>query len=154
MAATDFLAQHGIRPADEIGITVTETPADPAYLVKGTTEDITDCDRCGRTNLKKTVIVATLDADGNEDDLIHVGTDCAATLVKLTEHEVRTEADAADRRERTRRQQDLEAQFQAWMLAQHGVIIPTYIRPADVRKQVGPFPNLIHARMAWSGQIA
>jgi hypothetical protein len=154
MTAIDFLAQHGFRPADEIGITLTEATDTAVYRIKGTTEDITTCDRCGRTDLKRTVIVATLDADGTEVDAFNAGTDCAATLAKLTEHEVRAAADTADRREADRRRRDLEDKFRAWMLAEHGATIPIYVRPADVRKPVGPFPNLIHARMVWSGQIA
>lgn len=66
------------------------------YLVKGSTGDITTCDHCGRTNLRKTVILATLDADGAEEDIVHFGVDCAARASGRTQTAIRNAAAAVD----------------------------------------------------------
>ncbi|MEU7039800.1 hypothetical protein AB0A77_01920 [Streptomyces varsoviensis] len=60
-----------------------------AYMVKGTTDDVTDCELCGRTELKGTVVLASLDADGNEDGSIsYFGTHCASKAAGWTVQEV------------------------------------------------------------------
>lgn len=49
------------------------------YKVKGITDERTDCDCCGKTNLKCTVALISLDADGNESgDVVYFGRQCAA----------------------------------------------------------------------------
>jgi len=74
------------------------------YRAFGTTEDITDCWHCGKADLKKTVKMRFLDADGNEYGETYIGTSCAAKLlsggkvnVKLATKIMR-EAQAADHR--------------------------------------------------------
>ncbi|MEU8378995.1 hypothetical protein [Streptosporangium sp. NPDC048865] len=47
------------------------------YRVKGTTGDVNQCEQC-RTRLSKAVVLAVLDVDGNEIEIVHFGTDCAA----------------------------------------------------------------------------
>ena len=48
------------------------------YAVRGANDEVTTCSCCGRANLKKTVILETLDGDGNGTGLIErFGTDCA-----------------------------------------------------------------------------
>ena len=66
------------------------------HKIIGTTQDITDCECCGRTNLKKTVIVAVLDADGNTDSIAYYGTVCAAKATKRTVKQITDEVSAAD----------------------------------------------------------
>jgi hypothetical protein len=63
---------------------------------KGTTELVTECDCCGRVDLKKTVIMAVLDADGNETDRMHFGVVCAAKASGRPVKEIKAEASAAD----------------------------------------------------------
>lgn len=79
----------GYTPTGEPHTTVT------TYTIKGTTDDVTDCAN-GHTGLKKTVVLATLDADGNETGTIHLGCDCAARAMRTTETKVRNAAAAAD----------------------------------------------------------
>ncbi len=92
MNATEFWTN-----VHNLGFTCTETPAEApaAYRIKGTTQDITDCAH-GHTGLKKTVILATLDTDGTETGIIHLGTDCAAKAMRTTETKVRNTAATAD----------------------------------------------------------
>lgn len=50
---------------------------------KGITDDVTQCEHCGRRGLKRTVAMVPLDADGNEDgDAAYFGTGCAVGYVK------------------------------------------------------------------------
>lgn len=66
------------------------------YRVKGTTNDVTDCDLCGRVELKGTVVMATLDADGNEfGEVGYFGTSCAAKAAGWTVRQVNAEVKAA-----------------------------------------------------------
>ena len=51
------------------------------YRAYGTTEDITDCWHCGKTDLRKTVKMRFIDADGNEYGETYIGTTCAAKLL-------------------------------------------------------------------------
>lgn len=68
------------------------------YRVKGTTDDQTDCTRpsCGRTNLRKTVILEVLDADGNVEDVVYYGADCAARVTGRKQAAILREAESAD----------------------------------------------------------
>lgn len=66
-----------------------------AYRIKGTTGDVDTC-AFGHTGLRKTVALAVLDADGNEEEVIYLGTDCAAKVMRTTETKVRNAAAEAD----------------------------------------------------------
>jgi hypothetical protein len=49
--------------------------------VRGTTEEVTECDYCGKHSLRKTVVFELTDADGNGNgEFRHLGVDCAARL--------------------------------------------------------------------------
>ena len=58
------------------------------YRIKGTTDEVTTCDLCGRQELKGTVVLIALDADGNADgDPSYLGTSCAAKAAGWTVRE-------------------------------------------------------------------
>ncbi len=51
----------------------------PTHKILGTSDDVTACDCCGRTDLKFTVALDVLDAEGGETgDVVHFGCVCAA----------------------------------------------------------------------------
>jgi hypothetical protein len=54
------------------------TTTAPAFRFLGITDDATECARCGRTELRSTVVLAVLDADGNTEDVTYFGSSCAA----------------------------------------------------------------------------
>ncbi len=56
------------------------------FKVLGIDNDHTDCECCGKTGLKLTVILGRLDADRNVSEVVHFGRDCAAraTLIRRT----------------------------------------------------------------------
>ena len=61
---------------------MTTTNTTPKFVVLGTTDSVCKCDHCGRTDLKKTVALGLLDADGNWDgDVTYYGTTCAAHAI-------------------------------------------------------------------------
>ncbi len=66
-----------------------------AYTFIGTTDDQTTCDLCGKSNLKRTVVLKS-----SEGDIVHYGVDCAAktmrrqTGVRLSTAAVNEQADA------------------------------------------------------------
>lgn len=51
--------------------------------ILGITNDVTTCECCGRTDLKRTVVIGHTDADGNVTDILHYGTNCAARVTKI-----------------------------------------------------------------------
>ncbi|MFJ2745462.1 hypothetical protein ACIO3O_38035 [Streptomyces sp. NPDC087440] len=68
----------------------------PQWVIKGVTDDCTTCDCCGRSNLKRTVALMPLDADGNEEgEVSYYGTGCAAAALRRKITDVANTASAA-----------------------------------------------------------
>lgn len=63
------------------------------YTILGTTDSVTTCELCGRSDLKKTVAVADADAGAGPSFL---GTTCAARVVRRPSSFVSTRAARAD----------------------------------------------------------
>jgi len=70
---------------------MTHTGADPrpAFRVLGTTDDVTACELCGKPELRGTVILGALDADGNVEGEAYYGSSCAAKAAGWTLKAVR-----------------------------------------------------------------
>lgn len=87
--------------------------ANPLDRVLGTTEEITTCDHCGRSDLKSTVIVGN-----GEEDPAHYGSTCYAKFVGVAVKDVRTAARSADlareKSEKAARDRAWEAEFRQW----------------------------------------
>src|SRR4051812_28057483 len=80
-----------------------------AFRIIGSTNDVTDCDYCGRTELKGTIRLVLLDADGNDETVVHYGTGCAATAGQRTVRDIRDSVKAADNAAREAEQVAAEA---------------------------------------------
>jgi hypothetical protein len=95
------------------------TTQSPQYRYIGTTDEQTQCDKCGRAELRSTVIVAELDQDGNVAEVLHYGSTCAARAlsarygVKVTKAQVMNAAASAelDRRNAARDARDMLAYY-------------------------------------------
>jgi hypothetical protein len=85
-----------------------------AYTVRGTSDEVTTCDQCGRQGLKSTVALEP--ADGS--DVVYFGSDCAAVATGWTVAEV-----GAGRRSADRAAAELEAQARA---AEHQAAFVTW----------------------------
>lgn len=48
-----------------------------AYMIHGTTDEVTTCACCGKKNLRNTVVLEVVEGD-NAGDLLHFGSMCAA----------------------------------------------------------------------------
>lgn len=59
----------------------------------GTTDECTQCQLCGREELKHTVVIEFLDTG----EIVHAGSDCAARALGWTQATVRSRARSADR---------------------------------------------------------
>lgn len=53
------------------------------FKVLGVDLDHTDCECCGKTNLKLTVVLGRLDADKNVMEIVRFGRDCAARATRI-----------------------------------------------------------------------
>ena len=94
------------------------------FTVLGTTDEVTTCDCCGRSDLKSTV--ALNDGD-NGDAIVHFGCVCAARAMNVASVEVRKAARDADaakvRAEMVARAAAADAEYartQAWLDAKVG----------------------------------
>lgn len=69
-----------------------------SYRVLGSTDDITECDQCGKVDLKGTVILGIMDDDGNIEGEIYAGSTCAAKMagMRTTGAKIRQQAAGAD----------------------------------------------------------
>src|SRR4051794_19962978 len=66
------------------------------WRAKGFTDDVVECDRCGRAELKGTVRMVATDADGDEADEQYMGVVCAAKMTGRKAAEIRHEAKEGD----------------------------------------------------------
>lgn len=57
---------------------MTLTTAAPAFRYLGTTDHMQECQACGRVDLRATVALEMLDADGNGGEVVYYGSHCAA----------------------------------------------------------------------------
>ena len=80
------------------------------YRMIGTTDDVVDCAKCGKLDLRMTVVLELLDAEGNSEGITYFGSTCAAKV--LAERGVRTTA--AKIRDEAER-----AQAERWRAAKH-----------------------------------
>ena len=77
------------------------TTAKPFRFI-GITDESTTCDHCGKEDLARTVMLATLDADGNAEGLVYFGTTCAGRAlaarwgVKMTRTAIVNAAESAE----------------------------------------------------------
>lgn len=112
-----------------------------AYRVLGTTDDFTTCELCGRSDLKGTIVLAVIDADGTDSgEIVYYGSDCGARAAGWTHREIRERAREADCRaaeaveaeRRAAHAADLAA-FAAWVFDTYGL---TIVQPADLWDKV------------------
>jgi heterodisulfide reductase subunit A-like polyferredoxin len=75
----------------------TTATARKVFKVLGTTDEITECEHCGRTELKGTIRLGELDEDGNVEGITYFGAVCGARAAGWTTKEIRKSAAAADR---------------------------------------------------------
>jgi hypothetical protein len=50
----------------------------PAFRYIGVTDECIVCEKCGKSGLRSTVVLAILDADGNTEEVTYYGSTCAA----------------------------------------------------------------------------
>jgi hypothetical protein len=54
------------------------TVTHPRFRYIGVTDECIECQKCGKSDLKSTVVLALLDADGNDEEITYYGSTCAA----------------------------------------------------------------------------
>jgi hypothetical protein len=108
------------------------------YEYLGTTDEVTTCDCCGKTNLKNTVVIRDLDT--GED--LYFGVSCAAKALKVQVADVKKGTAEADRKraeeERARREAEQRAEHARWvayLIEQTGGIYD-YNRSPDVFRMI------------------
>jgi hypothetical protein len=93
------------------------TPAAQTYrwAAKGFTDDVTDCEVCGKQELKGTVRMVAVDSDGDQDGEVYAGVVCAARMAGRKAAEIRAEAKAADAQTRAVWNRWSEEKNNEWM---------------------------------------
>lgn len=110
----------------------TPTVTTALFRVLGTTDDVTECEQCGRDELKSTVILGYIDPHSNDiDDVTYMGSDCAARATGWKQTTIRSHAAAADRKakrdalnayntECDRIRDAFQERYHAWLRATRG----------------------------------
>ena len=121
------------------------------YEYLGTTDEVTTCDCCGKTNLKNTVAIRDLD----EGEVLHFGVTCAARALKVQVADVKKGAADADRqrREEEFRRRDAEnrantALWHEWLIERTGGIYE-YDRSPDVFRMIQALGGMAAARVGF-----
>jgi len=104
-------------------------PTAPAFLVLGATSDVTECEHCGRTDLRGTIVLQQLDINGDTDgDPVHYGAVCGARAAGTKTAELRRDAARADRAkaeaERIKRQREDDRRHAAVRMTWYGEDCP------------------------------
>lgn len=115
-----------------------------AYRVLGTTDDVTECELCGRIDLKGTVMLGVLDADGNVEGVVYYGSSCGARAAGWTTKVIRDAAKAADTARREAERAEQEAKDRAWCAA----------RDAWITANVGPDALTRPRKYGYSSSVA
>jgi hypothetical protein len=104
------------------------------YRVLGTTNEITECDHCGRRELKGTIVLGIVDVDGNVEDRVYFGAVCGARAAGKPVRDLRKEAVAADnerlaevRRARVLARRAEDEAFGAWAYENYGPAPARYL---------------------------
>lgn len=128
------------------------------YKVLGIDPDTTECECCGKTNLKLTVVLGHLDADGNPMQIVKFGRNCAAKATRLRRtgaamESLAQEAQRAADRERANRVVIMDgttcdAEWIVESIGQNGGSITRLCIAKGLRSEVvawaeKEFPNLI-----------
>ncbi len=96
------------------------------FIIHGTTDQVNECDKCGRVDLRCTVAISHADIDGNAvGDPFHTGTTCAARFTKRSKAFVESKAAAAD-------STTIVARLGAWRLRSKGTTVEAH-NPIDGR---------------------
>jgi hypothetical protein len=103
-----------------------------AFRMIGTTDESTECDLCGKVELKVTVMLLPLDADGNADgEITYFGRSCATKATGWTMRELNANIRRAtvekQTAERARRIAEREAEtkaYNAWVAETYGTGAP------------------------------
>lgn len=61
-----------------------ETTTAPQFRYVGVTDECVVCQKCGKPNLRSTVVLALLDAEGNDEEYTYYGSTCAARALNVT----------------------------------------------------------------------
>lgn len=102
---------------------MTTTTARKVFKVLGTTDEVTECEHCGRVDLKGTIRLGELDEDGSVGGVTYFGAVCGARAAGWTTKDIRKMASKADREaaeaEREARRAAMEADYRASVLLRY-----------------------------------
>lgn len=123
------------------------------YRAAGFTDDIVECEVCGKTELKGTVRLEVVDADGNIEDEIYAGVICAARRSGRRTTSIRGEARAAEKAKSDALIKHLHARHAAVMAAGDRVLARLGLeRTYRTAKQAAADPEYIAELAAWDAE--
>jgi hypothetical protein len=88
-----------------------------AYRILGINDEVTACECCGRSGLKKTVVLSDSERE------VRYGTECAARAMKVGKKDVESGVKAATAEARRVRQQQInheEEVYTEWLMKTYG----------------------------------
>lgn len=127
---------------------VASTPCTTTARFIGTTDDVVECERCGKPDLRATVILELLDADGNGEGIAYYGSTCAARA--LTDRGERTTGARVLKAARAARARTLDAADLAReRLANYGLPVDGEPTPAELERAALRFATW-HSHARWA----
>lgn len=115
-------------------------PAAAPFRYLGITDECVKCERCGKAELRSTVVLGILDEDGNVDAVTYYGSSCAARALSLGRGGARTVLDAARAAHRDTVARAADARR---MLADRGWSVDA--APAGTDLDVAAYKRRVHA---------
>lgn len=119
-----------------------------AFAVLGTTDHVTVCWLCGRDELRGTIALDTLDADGNRTgNVVYYGASCGAKAAGWTQKDIKAAAKAADQAKRDADRAAREEQSRRYVAARDAYAQATYgcdiwsVRDANGKRV--PYYNIV-----------
>lgn len=114
----------------------------------GVTDECVVCQRCGKVDLKSTVVLAVLDADGSEEDVTYYGSSCAGRALGIKASGAQIKKSAMWAMETTIR----AAKDARGMLAYYGIPESGEVSSAVIRAAVVKF-KLAHRSAGWFNEV-
>jgi hypothetical protein len=91
-----------------------------AFRVGGFTDEITNCELCGKVELRGTVQMIELDADGNDDTDHYFGTSCAAKAAGWTQKKVKAEVQSIAAKKVAAKRAEEDRVYRVWLAENYG----------------------------------
>lgn len=123
----------------------------PAFRYIGVTDECVTCEKCGKADLKRTVVLGILDADGNTENVTYYGSTCAARALAELDGRRTTGRSVLALAEMAARKLQREADSDRALLAFYGVDGPQPFTKATMVEAAERYAHQ-HRHATWADE--